>query len=64
MLTDEGITRSGERWHSVTIVVHKDRIIPAVNALRAVGGSGVIVSPVTYIFEEEPERARRLNEDL
>lgn len=58
------ITRSGERWHSVTIVVHKERLIAAVKALRAVGGSGVIVSPVTYIFEEEPERARRLNEDL
>jgi ATP phosphoribosyltransferase len=57
-------TRSGELWHSVTIVVHKERLITAVKALRAVGGSGVIVSPVTYIFEEEPERARRLNEDL
>jgi ATP phosphoribosyltransferase len=58
------ITRSGERWHSVTIIVHKDRLMEAVRALRAVGGSGVIVSPVTYIFEEEPERARRLNEAL
>ncbi len=58
------ITRDGERWHSVTIVVHKDRLMAAVKALRAVGGSGVIVSPVTYIFEEEPERARRLNEAL
>ncbi|HRF49333.1 MAG TPA: ATP phosphoribosyltransferase [Anaerolineales bacterium] len=53
---------TGERWHSVTIVVRKDHIIPAVKALRAVGGSGVIVTPVTYIFEEEPERARRLND--
>jgi ATP phosphoribosyltransferase len=58
------ITSSGERWHSVTIVVQKDRLMAAVNALRAAGGSGVVVSPVTYIFEEEPERARRLNEDL
>lgn len=58
------LTRTGERWHSVTIVIHKDRLIPAVRALRAVGGSGVIVTPVTYIFEEEPERARRLNENL
>ena len=57
-------THSGEQWNAVTIVVHKDRIIPAVRALRAIGGSGVIVSPVTYIFEEEPERARRLNADL
>lgn len=57
-------THGGELWQAVTIVVHKDRIIPAVRALRAIGGSGVIVSPVTYIFEEEPERARRLNADL
>ena len=57
-------TRNGERWHSVSIVVHKDRLMPAVKALRAAGGSGVIVSPMTYIFEEEPERARRLNENL
>jgi len=57
-------TRSGELWHSVSIVVHKDRLMPSVQALRSVGGSGVIVSPITYIFEEEPERARRLNENL
>jgi ATP phosphoribosyltransferase len=57
-------TRQGERWHSVSIVVHKDHLIPAVRALREVGGSGVIVSPTAYIFEEEPERARRLNENL
>jgi ATP phosphoribosyltransferase len=57
-------TRGGELWHSVTIVVPKDRLIPAVKALRGVGGSGVIVSPLTYIFEEEPERARRLNASL
>lgn len=57
-------TRTGERWHSVSIVVHKDRLIQSVRALRSVGGSGVIVAPLTYIFEEEPERARRLNENL
>jgi hypothetical protein len=39
-------------------------LLAAVNALRSVGGSGVIVSPVKYIFEEEPERSRRLNENL
>jgi ATP phosphoribosyltransferase len=58
------ITRTGERWHSVTIVVHKDHLIAAVKALRAIGGSGVVVSPITYIFEEEPERARRLESNL
>ncbi len=57
-------TRSGERWHAVNIVVRQERLLAAVNALRSAGGSGVIVSPVTYIFEEEPERARRLDENL
>lgn len=57
-------TRSGELWHAIQIVVRKDHLLSAVNALRSVGGSGVIVSPVTYIFEEEPERSRRLNENL
>lgn len=53
-------TRSGELWHAITIVVHKAQLLSVVAALRSVGGSGVIVSPVTYIFEEEPERAQRL----
>jgi ATP phosphoribosyltransferase len=57
-------TRSGELWHAIEIVVRKDHLLSAVNALRSVGGSGVIVSPVTYIFEEEPERSRRLNANL
>lgn len=54
--------REGARWHSVSIVVRKDRLMPAIRALRDIGGSGVIVSPVTYIFEEEPDRAKRLND--
>jgi len=49
-------TRSGAPYHSVSIVVSKTHLIPAVRALRAVGGSGVVVTPVTYIFEEEPPR--------
>lgn len=43
-------------WHAVSIIVRKDRIAQAVQQLRAIGGSGVIVTPVTYIFEEEPKR--------
>lgn len=57
-------TRSGELWHAIQIVVRQDHLLSAVNALRSVGGSGVIVSPVIYVFEEEPERSRRLNENL
>lgn len=49
-------TEHESSWFAVNIVVRKDRISPAVQQLRAIGGSGVIVSPVTYIFEEEPAR--------
>ena len=41
---------------SVSIVVRRDRLPRAIGELRAIGGSGIIVSPVTYIFEEEPPR--------
>jgi len=51
-------------WHAVNIIVPKDRIAPAVQQIRAIGGSGVIVSPVTYIFEEEPERYKALLDAL
>ncbi|MCO5199010.1 MAG: ATP phosphoribosyltransferase [Anaerolineae bacterium] len=43
-------------WFAVHIVVKKNDLKDAIAALRAVGGSGVIVTPVTYIFEEEPAR--------
>jgi ATP phosphoribosyltransferase len=43
-------------WFAVNIIVHRDEIFTAVNELRAIGGSGVVVMPVTYIFEEEPPR--------
>ncbi len=51
------ITReSNQGWHSITIVVRRDHLPRAVSELRSIGGSGIIVSPVTYIFEEEPPR--------
>jgi len=51
------VTReSNQGWYSVSIVVGRSRIPQAITELRSVGGSGIIVSPVTYIFEEEPPR--------
>lgn len=47
-------------WYAVNIIVRKEHLTPAIAQLRAIGGSGVVVSPVTYIFEEEPERSQRL----
>lgn len=43
-------------WYAVNVVVRRDKIFEAVAELRAIGGSGVVVLPVTYIFEEEPPR--------
>lgn len=45
-----------QAWFSVTIVVRRDQLTQAIGELRAIGGSGIIVTPVTYIFEEEPPR--------
>lgn len=47
-------------WYAVNIVVQKERLFQAIAELRAIGGSGVIVSALTYIFEEEPERYQRM----
>jgi ATP phosphoribosyltransferase len=44
------------KWFSVSIVVRRDSLPHAITELRSIGGSGIIVSPVTYIFEEEPPR--------
>ncbi|MCC6747766.1 MAG: ATP phosphoribosyltransferase [Deltaproteobacteria bacterium] len=51
-------------WFAVHIVVRKDRLGQAISELRAIGGSGVVVAPVTYIFEEEPEACRAMVEAL
>lgn len=47
-------------WHAVSIVVRKDRLRQSIEQIRAIGGSGVLVMPVTYIFEETPWRWRKL----
>jgi ATP phosphoribosyltransferase len=52
------------RWHSVTVVVRRDQLPQAIGELRSIGGSGIIVSPVTYIFEEEPPRYKAMLEAL
>jgi ATP phosphoribosyltransferase len=48
------------KWYSVTVVVQRDQLPQAIMELRAIGGSGIIVSPVTYIFEEEPPRYKAM----
>ncbi len=56
--------RDGSPWYAVTIVVRRDQLPNAIADLRAIGGSGIIVTPVTYIFEEEPPRYKAMREEL
>jgi ATP phosphoribosyltransferase len=51
-------------WYAISLVVHKDRLHQAIEQLREIGGSGVLVLPVTYIFEEEPLRWKKLLSNL
>ena len=55
------ITRQGAgQWWAINIVTHARKLYEAISQIRAIGGSGVVVTPVTYIFEEAPERYQRL----
>ncbi len=51
-------------WYAISIVVHQDRLYQAIEQLRYIGGSGVLVLPIMYIFDEEPPRWRKLLETL
>jgi len=51
-----GVRSGTPNWFSVTVVVRRDHLPQAISELRLIGGSGIIVSPITYIFEEEPPR--------
>ena len=48
------LTRDIENFFAIHIVVRKEELHKAIGELREIGGSGVVVSPVNYIFEEEP----------
>lgn len=54
------IVRDGGYWYSVSVVVRRQRLPQAITELRLIGGSGIIVTPVTYIFEEEPPRYKAM----
>ncbi|KAL6760653.1 ATP phosphoribosyl transferase [Haematococcus lacustris] len=45
-----------EHFYAATICVRKKQLYSSVKALQKLGGSGVLVLPMTYIFDEEPQR--------
>ncbi|KAI3770376.1 hypothetical protein L6452_01506 [Arctium lappa] len=54
---DGGVTPD---YYAIVICVPKKLLYKSVQQLRAIGGSGVLVSPLTYIFDEETPRWREL----
>jgi len=54
------VREQAESWFAVNVIVHRRELFKAINELRAIGGSGVVVMPVTYIFEEEPPRFKAM----
>ncbi len=55
------VTRQGTgQWWAINLVVHARQLYEVIRQIRAIDGSGVVVTPVTYIFEETPERYQRL----
>jgi ATP phosphoribosyltransferase len=55
-----GVREGSPSWYAVTVVVRRDHLPQAISELRLIGGSGIIVSPITYIFEEEPPRYKAM----
>lgn len=47
-------------YYAIVICVPKKALYKSVQQLRAIGGSGVLISPLTYIFDEETPRWRQL----
>lgn len=58
------VKNADQNWFAVNIIVSKTEMYKAISELRAIGGSGVIVIPVSYVFDEEPPRYRKLLEKL
>jgi ATP phosphoribosyltransferase len=56
------VSHGNEPWFAVNLIVPQDELTDAIQQLRGIGGSGVVVTPVTYIFEEQPDRVRALKE--
>jgi len=56
MITREGV---GD-WWAINLVTSAADLYTTIQQVRAIGGSGVVVTPITYIFEEAPERYQRL----
>ncbi len=51
-------------WYAVTMVVGRDKVITALDHLRAIGSNGIILFPTTYVFEAKCSAYDNLLEQL
>lgn len=51
-------------YFSVVLVIPKSHVYKSICEIREAGGSGVLVTPLTYIFDEEPPRWQKLLDQL
>ena len=58
------ISSEGGAWFAIHIIVEKKKLTKTIRSLREIGGSGVVVSPTLFIFEEEPLRYKELLKKL
>lgn len=47
-------------WHTITITTKNDNLLDAVDFLRSIGGTQVIVSPVSFVFLQESPTYQQL----
>jgi ATP phosphoribosyltransferase len=54
----------GKSWYTVTVNVMSRDLLAAVNHLRQIGSSQVVVSPVNFVFQQQSPSYGRLIELL
>ncbi|KAK3235485.1 hypothetical protein CYMTET_54318 [Cymbomonas tetramitiformis] len=64
VFTRQGDVITDGAFYAITIMIPKDDLYRSIKQIRKLGGSGVIVSPCTYVYEEEPERWTSLLKEL
>ncbi|MBC7809803.1 MAG: ATP phosphoribosyltransferase, partial [Burkholderiales bacterium] len=59
-----GSQPSAHQWYTVTIIIASNHMLPAVEHLRAIGGTQTIAVPVHYVFLENSPTFLHLLEQL
>lgn len=56
----QGVNGDGKHWFTITINILAKDVLKAVNYLRDIGSSQVVVSPVNFVFQSESPNFARL----